>query len=891
MSAVEPVSYLPQHDGAQFLQHVQSLVPPGFLVSLTGAFPDRAVPWTVHLDTAEQAEAIASSWSSAASSVWLRVCSQRQRPERGRGGDTASAVLPGAWFDGDTLLAHETPEREDGLVLPRDSEQLAQLFSQVLPPPSLLVDSGHGQHPYLLLEHPELIDDGNRAAVAALLRRLGEGVARGFAAQGFVYDPKPHDLARVLGAAGTVSRKPGRRPVLRRILLADGPRYTLAHLQQWSADLDARHPVSVSRTPPSAFSVGAPARSAPTTNTGRFLADETGGGTNLLETLAAHLSVREVLEAAGWTAVAQSPTGELQWRRPGNPSNPVSGHSGHDGHDVFVNWSDNADLPTGVGLNVPRLLSHLAGFGGDLSAFCHKLQPALNGVPGAATFGIPAHVVAVLQERHVQRRGSRASSPLPAAALPLALLQHRHDVTADAERGRENAGLDSGEDTGPHAGEDGGEPVRATWAPVDLAAVVAGEHVVPVAEFMPRTDGVGLLYAGRVHSLAGEPESGKSLLAQAEVARVLAAGGSAVYIDGEDTPGNVVARLLAMGAPAEVLTGERFRYVRPEVSPGVLSEAQAWQQLLAQPVDMVVIDGVTEFLGLAGASSKDGDDVTAWMRGVPRRIARETGAAVVLIDHVTKDRDTRGRWAIGSQAKLAACDAAYIVEPKLPLGRGMRGLVVVRVAKDRPGGVRPHAAMPWRASDRTAEVARVSVDSSDGEAIRVVVDPPAVGGESGEDDGPGVGHSGGGSRLTGYMERLSKVLEASPEPLTTNLLTKDTDVMRGRPQYRSQALATLVAEGYVAATPGPGRSQLHRSVRSYREAQDPRSDQFDGGNHLSPAGGSEGGAAPVVPGSPSSTGEPGNHLEGSGWVVPGTAGEPPGNHREPPTEDTVEDDQ
>ena len=84
----------------------------------------------------------------------------------------------------------------------------------------------------------------------------------------------------------------------------------------------------------------------------------------------------------------------------------------------------------------------------------------------------------------------------------------------------------------------------------------------------------------------------------------------------------------------------------------------------------------------------------------------------MLIDHVTKNSDSRGRFAIGAQAKLAGLDgAAYTIEVRKPLGRGMEGALSVRVAKDRPGAVRPNCGA-YRASDRTQEAAYVVVDST-----------------------------------------------------------------------------------------------------------------------------------------------------------------------------------
>jgi hypothetical protein len=113
-----------------------------------------------------------------------------------------------------------------------------------------------------------------------------------------------------------------------------------------------------------------------------------------------------------------------------------------------------------------------------------------------------------------------------------------------------------------------------------------------------------------------------------------------------------------------------------------------------------------------GGESKDNDAITRWMRLFPRTVATASGAAVVLIDHITKNAETRGRFAIGGQAKLATIDgAAYLVEPLEALAPGRTGTLTMRVTKDRPGFVRKIAGM-WRKSDRTKEAAVFTIDST-----------------------------------------------------------------------------------------------------------------------------------------------------------------------------------
>ncbi len=85
-----------------------------------------------------------------------------------------------------------------------------------------------------------------------------------------------------------------------------------------------------------------------------------------------------------------------------------------------------------------------------------------------------------------------------------------------------------------------------------------------------------------------------------------------------------------------------------------------------------MIDRVGNALGIFGFATKDNDDITAWMRLMPRKIAARTGATILMVDQVTKDSDTRGRFAIGGQAKMAGLTgAAYTVEIAKPVGIGL----------------------------------------------------------------------------------------------------------------------------------------------------------------------------------------------------------------------------
>jgi Bifunctional DNA primase/polymerase, N-terminal/AAA domain len=265
---------------------------------------------------------------------------------------------------------------------------------------------------------------------------------------------------------------------------------------------------------------------------------------------------------------------------------------------------------------------------------------------------------------------------------------------------------------------------RSTWLPVDLGPYLDGTYVAIEPGIVHRADGIGMFYPGRVHWAHGESESGKSWIAQIAAMAVMASGGPVIYLDHESDPLEVIGRFRALGADNDMLT-KQLAYIRPDSSARNEANWEAFTALLESQPLLIVIDGVTDALGLDHVSSKDTDEVASWVRAMPRRLAAATGAAVICIDHVTKDADDRGRYMIGSQAKMNGIDgSAYLIEPIEPMGRGLVGEIAVRIAKDRPGSLRPHAGT-YRRSDRTQEFARVIIDSTDPTALAVTINGPS----------------------------------------------------------------------------------------------------------------------------------------------------------------------
>jgi len=371
--------------------------------------------------------------------------------------------------------------------------------------------------------------------------------------------------------------------------------------------------------------------------------------------------------------------------------------------------------------------------------------------------------------------------------------------------------------------------VPPSWSPVDMAAALAGGEELTTT-VLARTDGVHLFYRGKVHSVHGESESGKTWLALCAVAECLTAGEPVLYVDFEDDAKGVGARLLLMGVPrAAVVDPALFVYVRPEAGLGAEAERKAFEHLLFGAYSLAVLDGVTESMGLFGLVGKDNDAVATWQRTLPNAIANRTGAAVVCIDHVTKDADSRGRFAIGGQQKMAGLSgAAFIVEPETPFVRGLAGQASVRVGKDRPGFLRAMGG-EWRKGDRTQLVATFTLDSTDDGLTRWRFEPP-------DTDVATAGQTGDDSRRKWCMEQVSKYWEiqnpdADADPKSKALqkcsTTKTESAMvvehKGagisRDSWRA-AIGALVVERYAFQIDGARKSKLHKVIRPYRESDD-----------------------------------------------------------------------
>jgi hypothetical protein len=365
----------------------------------------------------------------------------------------------------------------------------------------------------------------------------------------------------------------------------------------------------------------------------------------------------ELLQPLGWSVVYRKGESTV-WRRPGK-NEGISATTNFNGNDKFYVFSTSTQFDAETSYSKFAFYATIK-HGGDFKAAANNLRNLGYGAQTLNSFD-----------------SSNALMPAGNLMEPL--------VTASDEE-------------------------ESSWKPVALKDYYDGLFAAPVATILKRSDGNGLIYTGRVHSIYGESESGKSWVAQIASAEMLKSDKKVIYIDFESDAIDIVNRLKALGVSRANLL-QYFTYIRPD---GPRDADDPYWQAILQPdsATLVIIDGVTESLTMWGGETKDNDAITRWMRIFPRTVATASGAAVVLIDHITKNAETRGRFAIGGQAKLATIDgAAYLVEPLEALAPGRTGTLTMRVTKDRPGFIRKISGM-WRKSDRTQEAAIFTIDST-----------------------------------------------------------------------------------------------------------------------------------------------------------------------------------
>ena len=367
--------------------------------------------------------------------------------------------------------------------------------------------------------------------------------------------------------------------------------------------------------------------------------------------------------------------------------------------------------------------------------------------------------------------------------------------------------------------------IPSTWESINLTHWLNG-NPNPKPDILQRQDGPCLFYSGRVNDLHGEPESGKSMVAQIACAIQLKKHQPIIYLDFEDNAGSFLQRMQAMHVPEDTLLDpELTDYRNPTGNP--LSEANKpqYEDILNRQASLIIVDGLNNMLTGAGGDQDKATDIAALYVDFLKPMAK-TGAAVIYVDHVVKNKDSQGRFAAGSIQKLAQIDgASYFVTASRPLGRGLIGEVTLKLAKDRNGYLSEVSGLNgYNEKTRLRETARIRIDSTDPDRMVTIIGVPNRLEHKDTQDL---------ERPTGVMEKVSRILERVGTKASNNEVYKyyreareDEGKKGARKSLVLTALHILSDEGYVHIDEGPNNSITNRSLRPYREIDDELSDHY-----------------------------------------------------------------
>ncbi|MFI7580560.1 bifunctional DNA primase/polymerase [Kocuria kalidii] len=213
---------------------------------------------------------------------------------------------------------------------------------------------------------------------------------------------------------------------------------------------------------------------------------------------------------------------------------------------------------------------------------------------------------------------------------------------------------------------------------LDIGSWLTEDHPIPERFGMG-----GILYTEGLHWVAGEPESGKSVLAYQWALDAALAGKRALILDEEAGERDALGKLVAL-EPRTELWASRIDYLPPTGWDLMVNAASFRQFVLDRGVSVIVVDSAATALAGAGIEENENGPVLRFINAVLIPLAKEHGLCVVVIDHKTKT-NSDSRWARGAGSKLGAVDVQISVTASTPFSRDRNGVVKVVCDKDRFG--------------------------------------------------------------------------------------------------------------------------------------------------------------------------------------------------------------
>jgi hypothetical protein len=345
----------------------------------------------------------------------------------------------------------------------------------------------------------------------------------------------------------------------------------------------------------------------------------------------------------------------------------------------------------------------------------------------------------------------------------------------------------------------GAGPDRDSWLPLNLADL---DDTPPQP---PTLGGFGIVYHGKRHVFSGPQESAKTLAAYAigiETLRAIPNRYIAI-IDFEMGRRSARTRLLELGATQAELA--RILYIEPEVPANIDRIAL----LVAMQPQVVIIDAAAGAYALQSLDDNNRGDVERFA-ALYTNAFFQAGIATITLDHVVKNTETRGKYAIGSERKTGGVDVHLGFDTILPIKRGSTGLYKITTHKDRDG---------WHERGRLADLHL----TSNPDTHQITWEWRQT--EHAE-------HQAGDVWMpTILMEKISGVLQKLDEPISRNQLELSVS---GKHDHKRDAIDHLVRLHYATETPGPRNAKLYSNLRPFTVQAWEENDLAPTSPHLAP---------------------------------------------------------
>jgi hypothetical protein len=320
--------------------------------------------------------------------------------------------------------------------------------------------------------------------------------------------------------------------------------------------------------------------------------------------------------------------------------------------------------------------------------------------------------------------------------------------------------------------------VADSWHPFFLSAIEDAATVEP-------TLGNGLIYPGMRHVFSGPQESAKTLAAYAIGLDVIRTNPDRqiLLLDFEMGPRGAKRRLRDLGATDDELHNQ-ILYLAPE-QPANLERMLI---LVALNPLLVIVDAAAGAFDNEGLDDNKRQDAERWRKLYVDPFF-DNGIATIVLDHVTKDAESRGKYVIGSERKTGGGEVHIGFDTIKPVKRGGTGIYKMLLHKDREGH---HSRGHFH---------DLHVTSDPGTHALTLEFRPVAHADDGTISYP-----------TELMQRVSMYLLEQDEPVSRNQIVLN---VKGNAEYVRRAIDHLVDLEYAGETTGPNRSRLYHHTRGF----------------------------------------------------------------------------